>query len=333
MQEKKTKKIETVIVLEDSDFWSIVFKDLIEHESVMLLTPNKRWTTVPKGILTKLCRAHHSFRVNRKVNLPFKKIWDKYDYVYKSDRDVKRWIFTDTSIRNYDARVLLNLKRQGIRLYLLFLNPISSIYETEYALRLVRTIIFDAIYTVDTKDAEHYGFIYTSAVYSKIEVSVNAGKWDASFVGAAKNRLKMLHAFAKLLQNERSIFYITGVADKDRKALCNVVYNNPMSYESVLNIVNKSDCILEVVQDNQNGYTFRTYEAICYNKRLITNNPGIRKSEFYNPKYIMCFSELDKSVLDFIKNKTVPDYNYSGQYSPLKLYNEILAREKNELTK
>ena len=106
-----------------------------------------------------------------------------------------------------------------------------------------------------------------------------------------------------------------------------------MRYKDVLHIVNKSDCIFEVVQDGQNGFTFRTYEAICYDTKLVTNNQSIVNMDFYNPDYIKVFTEPDATILDFIDNGKKPIYYYSGQYSPLVLYDDILRRERNDFSK
>lgn len=333
MQHDKINETKTVLVLEDSDFWEIVFSDLIEQETVELVTPSIRWKSVPNRILSFICRLHHSYRLNKIVNLPFKAVWNKYDYLYKDLSGVKRWIFTDTSVRGYDRKSLMKIKKQGAKLYMLFLNPISSSFETEYAFKFVQIGMFDAVFTVDLLDAKKYDFIYTAAVYSKKEMNACNSNWTVSYVGAAKSRLKMLHQLAELLQNTKSIFYITGVAEKYRQALRNVVYNQPMKYKDVLQIVNKSECIFEVVQDGQTGFTFRTYEAICYDKKLVTNNQGIINMEFYNPDYIKVFTKPDITILDFINNGKKAKYNYSGQYSPIQLYNEIVERERHDISK
>ena len=59
-------------------------------------------------------------------------------------------------------------------------------------------------------------------------------------------------------------------------------------------------------------------------------NVDIKECEFYNPRYIKIYSEIDDELIDFIENNTMPDYQYDGRYSPVNLYNDILRRERNE---
>lgn len=203
--------------------------------------------------------------------------------------------------------------------------------ETEYALQLVKEDYFDLIYTVDKDDASKYGFNFTNAVYSKRNMINNhCSNWKVSYVGAAKNRLPELHAIAAIFEQMKSIFYINGVKREERCPLNNVIYNHAMDYAEVLRVVDMSDCIVEVLQKGQRGFTFRTYETICYNKKLITNNVDIKECEFYNPRYIKIYSEIDDELIDFIEDNTMPDYQYDGRYSPVNLYNDILRRERNE---
>ena len=56
----------------------------------------------------------------------------------------------------------------------------------------------------------------------------------------------------------------------------------------------------------------------------------IKECEFYNPRYIKIYSEIDDELIDFIEDNTMPDYQYDGRYSPVNLYNDILRRERNE---
>lgn len=326
---KIDESVDTVLCLEDSDFWRICFSDIISMENVVLITPKTRWVGLRSGITSVLCRIHHSWRLNSIIDIPCKSLWNKYDYACNAE--VERWIFTDTSVRGYDRSTLKKLKERGIKLYLLFLNPMISTHETGYALNLVKEGFFELIYTIDHDDAKQYGFIFTNSVYSKMNIEQDDSiSWKVSYIGAAKNRLSELHSLARLFEKMKSILYISGVKREDQLPLSNVVYNHSMDYASVLRVVTMSDCILEVVQKGQRGFTFRTYEAICYNKKLVTNNTEIKACDFYDPKYIKIYSEIDNTLIDFIKDNTMPNYHYDGRYSPKNLYNDILRREKHE---
>jgi hypothetical protein len=92
----------------------------------------------------------------------------------------------------------------------------------------------------------------------------------------------------------------------------------------------KTNCILEVVQNNQAAVTLRTLEAIYYGKKLLTNNKNIKKYSFYNPKYIQVFSDVNEIDFDFVKKKIDVRYEYHNECSPINLLKYIvrMSREK-----
>ena len=63
-------------------------------------------------------------------------------------------------------------------------------------------------------------------------------------------------------------------------------YIENMSYKENLQHIKKCKFILELQQRGAVGPTLRTWEAICYNKYLITNNISIKESHFYDKKFV-----------------------------------------------
>ena len=59
-----------------------------------------------------------------------------------------------------------------------------------------------------------------------------------------------------------------------------IIYNQLIDYNQILDELQKFDTVLEVVQPGQVGVTLRYYEAITYNKKLITNNEMVKKLPF-----------------------------------------------------
>ena len=96
-----------------------------------------------------------------------------------------------------------------------------------------------------------------------------------------------------------------------------------MPYDRILADVLASNCILEVVQEGQNAQTARYYEAICYNKKLLTNNMNVEKLPFYDERYIRVFKTIDDIDFDWIKEKNIIDYGYNNEFSPIKILNKL----------
>lgn len=102
------------------------------------------------------------------------------------------------------------------------------------------------------------------------------------------------------------------------------------TYKDTLKDMASSNCILELVTPNQSAtYTLRDYEAIIYNKKLLTNNKDIFKFPFYNKEYMKYFEDIEDVDFNWIKKDLEIDYKYDGRYSPEKLIEEISRINEN----
>ena len=97
-----------------------------------------------------------------------------------------------------------------------------------------------------------------------------------------------------------------GVPQKERIEGDGLIYDSPISYMDNLRYVLASKCILEVMQANADGYTPRLWEAIMYDKHLLTNNAFIRNTQYWNPRGIHLLTECNDFL--FINNSV----SYSG---------------------
>ena len=78
-------------------------------------------------------------------------------------------------------------------------------------------------------------------------------------------------------------FYVTEVEKDKQVAREGIIYNQRMPYRDVLKHVNQTKCILEILEDNENYFSLRTFEALAFRKKLITASPNILKADFYSP--------------------------------------------------
>lgn len=60
--------------------------------------------------------------------------------------------------------------------------------------------------------------------------------------------------------------------------------------DNIIN-VSQSEVILDFANDIHYGISMRTFEAIGYRKKLITNNPLVKKYDFYNPNNIFVIED------------------------------------------
>jgi hypothetical protein len=81
---------------------------------------------------------------------------------------------------------------------------------------------------------------------------------------------------------------------------------------------------LEIIQENGNSPTIRPLEAVCYNKKLLTNCTEVMDKPYYNSEYMSTFTDPDKIDIDFIKKEiNTINYNYAEKLSPLDMVRNI----------
>ncbi|OEY93837.1 hypothetical protein, partial [Acinetobacter qingfengensis] len=74
-----------------------------------------------------------------------------------------------------------------------------------------------------------------------------------------------------------------------------------INFDENIQHINQADILIDVVNPIHHGLSFRTFEALYYQKKLITNNLLVRHYDFYHPNNILVWDGLDLSELsDFL---------------------------------
>lgn len=306
-----------------------IFEDLKYDNRVKMIETNP---TGKNKMLFKLKKVHFSRKLNNIINLPFKGIWGQplngVDWEDKRDK----YIIIEHGLLNYlDISYMLEKRKKYNVKYILYL---VDFWQSKYAARardFEEKLGFDYIFTFDPLDAEKYGFIYHSIPYSVLEdTKAKFVDNDVFYIGVAKNRLSILHdIYNYLSHNELSLNYrIVGVKHKDQLNETEIVYNETVDYDKTLPEIKRSNCLLEVLSNGQSGATLRYYDAVCYNKKLLTNNKNVVNLPFYNPEYMHVFEKPEDIDCEWVKERIPIDYGYDGRFSPSHLIDKIVKLEE-----
>lgn len=192
---------------------------------------------------------------------------------------------------------------------------------------------YDYIMTYDPQDAEKYGFIKCNACFSKLEILPFSDKHsDVCFIGQPKDRYGLIKSITDRISSNCKCDIIV-IGDKEGNDGDIVLSKQYMDYEEYLRHEISSNCILEVLKNDTKGATFRCWEAVYYNKKLLTNWEGITSFSYYNPQYMRYFEKPEDIDIEFITDEKPVDYCYRGDNSPkffLKTIESIIAGEINE---
>lgn len=116
-------------------------------------------------------------------------------------------------------------------------------------------------------------------------------KYDVSYIGVDKGRRIILDKLTDEL-DKKDISYKFILVTKNKIENKRIIQlKKSVSYSEVVAICCESVAILELVQSTQSGLTWRSLEALFFQKKLITNNKEIKKFDFYNKNNIFIYGE------------------------------------------
>jgi hypothetical protein len=164
----------------------------------------------------------------------------------------------------------------------------------------------DLFISYDKNDAQKYGLLYHPTVFSPLTIGQTSknDQYDLYFLGNDKGRLPLLIDICKEANHRgfKCKMVLIGVPKERRTACEGIVYTDkPISYHENLENCAASRCILEILQQAAASATFRTWEAIMLNKKLMTNSQGIKDSEVYDAQYISVFHDLTDFDWTFVE--------------------------------
>lgn len=235
-----------------------------------------------------------------------------------------------TEIR-YPVRALKYLKAKYNAVFCLYYIDVVSKGVSIYANYLRENGVFDVVYTFDKQDAQKYNLNYWQTPYSMLDLPIS-NSVDLYFTGVDTDRYEILNEILKQ-DNLNCRMDLISVTNTNLYNDCRVSVlptNQVRSYKEVLKSTLKSNCILEIVRPGQSGFTLRAFEAVVYNKKLLTNNEAIKDFEFYNPQYMKVFKKVEDIDWNWVENKTCVNYHYDGSFSPVKFIKELKCLDERK---
>lgn len=283
-----------------------------------------------RKLLSKLHHVHFSFALNKFFSLPLQSLW-RNRYVFRKSSLLGHpktcVVFTDISACRTDVQTLRKLhERDNLVMVLVLVNVMDS----KPRLLATRLSAFDQVYSFDQSDCERYGFAFHPTFYSVPSIPSSSIPLvsDAFFVGFAKGRrtaqlTELCHRLAAC--GGTSDFHLIGAS---RQALSGVDIHtgHRMDYAEALRRLQATNCVVELMGEGQMGLTLRAMEAICFNKKLLTNNPSVKDLRFYQSGFIRVFRDIEEVDVEWMKKREHVDFGYKGEFSPLHLAGEIARR-------
>lgn len=168
------------------------------------------------------------------------------------------------------------------------------------------------IWSFDKLDCKKYGFLYNNQVTIKAILPPLSIEQDCLYVGHYKNsRDIILEKLGDILYKSNLSYYFcivsTNKTIQNNKYRNLSIINKEYTYSEILKCISKSKCIIELVDKNQNGITWKPLEALFYKKKLITNYYKIKDYDFYDKRNIFILGKDNiNNLKTFINTPYVP---------------------------
>jgi len=223
---------------------------------------------------------------------------------------------------NYFIKKITANTDSGTKLILYYWN---NIYDLEF-LKLNNRW---EVVSFDYQDAKNCKLRYVGGFFIPDKIKKTETDTDLFFVGTNKGRFVFLQNLEKALRKHQlktRFFLVSKRHYFDRR------YSPAIPYNEVLSWIDKSKAIVEIAKPTQFGLTLRAYEAIFYNKKLVSNNHNLRNYDFYDPEKIYILENTPKdvqSIAKFLKSKEI---KYSDEIIQQYSFQSFITRIDNNVT-
>lgn len=145
---------------------------------------------------------------------------------------------------------------------------------------------FDKIYSYDTLDVEEYGFEFlTNYIFNEKKSDENKRLFFN--ISTFDYRFALLEKLAGYIRSNDWSYRILVYNRNPMEAVHVEIITTQKSITEVAAFISDSKIIVEIQREDQVGLSFRIFEALGQDKKLITTNKDIVNYDFYHPQNIL----------------------------------------------
>lgn len=184
--------------------------------------------------------------------------------------------------------------------------------------------IFDEIYSFDKEDIATFGFKEANNYIYLDELNNNHNTtYDAVYLGSCDDRVPKLAKLAKQLKALNLNYNCLVIGNEKRTAKYSNTFNDVLNFSTeiktksqLLDFYKSSKVVIDLVRDNQTGLSFRFFEAMATQRKIITDNSNVKNYPFYNLNNILVLDDACTLNAEFFNTpyETVPEAIYN-QYT------------------
>lgn len=150
--------------------------------------------------------------------------------------------------------------------------------------------LFDEVYSFEKKDCEKYNLKFkTNFIYNSKVSNTHSFKYQLFNISSRDKRTNTIMAIAEYLKETNLLAKIIILDNKNKMKDSTVVdvIRKPIDLNEVNQYIENSKILLDIHREKQSGLSFRVFESLGLQKKLITTNQDIKSYDFYNPNNIL----------------------------------------------
>ena len=165
------------------------------------------------------------------------------------------------------------------------------------------------IWSYSSKDCAQYGFRYNSQFYFDCIADEECRRMTESharprvlFLGREKGRKQAILDIKAMLEKggaDTEFHFMRDGTKENRHA------EPLMKYREVVEMIRRSDALLDYTCSPNAGLSLRPMEALFFGKKLITNQADIRGCDFYRKENIYILGEEERTLQEFFSEPYV----------------------------
>ncbi len=294
------------------DYTSIMLDGITEYanaDTYLVTTTGKKLEFIYRNTFHQIQNFFSKLILNKNQKKLFynKAINEKLETIFEKQQD-----FNDILILRPDLikETLPFIKNHGKRLIAYFWDSFSRIPEGKETIDY-----FDKFFSFEPKDVKRHNLLFLPNFYSP-DLVIDKNKkthFDLSYVASYDDRLdileKILVSLSPLdLKTNINILATKTIASKNKNEKSITWFTDVLPRKETIRIMNDSNVLLDIAQPKQEGLSFRFFEAMILEKKIITTNQSVNTYDFFNPNNIFIWQN---------ENTVPPKDFFTTRYSPV----------------
>ena len=188
----------------------------------------------------------------------------------------------------------------------------------------IKEFSWDLILSYDQNDCFEYGYQYIGFSYYSCYNNIipSDRESDLYYISSLKGREKILREINKAC-SDNGVDHLFKLYSIWKKVDYCEMLRKPLPYAKVLADVLATNCILEILPEGQKAQSLRYLEALCYNKKLLSNNPDLKNIPFYDARYMRSFAHIEDIDWEWVRRKEEVNYENRPDISSVALLNYL----------